>query len=424
MNRHLNVFVPYERDRSLEDDLTRAAMIIIRYVPLAREAFLCLSGAPSLTNLATAGDVEIQTRDVLPRGGSGELGQLISVFLTPDEASASEQPVTVSDSDRGQRLDGVLRFEQDLAIVVESKIREGADAWQASTVNLAGVESREDARVKRIAWHDLLEAWRRLQDLTLLTPAENLLMEDLFDFAEDAFPQVMPFRKLHQARGHEGRLGRFLRNVLWQATGITPADRDNYVRLDETLGARSVQRAYLSVYEKGLYLRMYPAEDKGQALQFYAEGRGTRCAVLNEDDKWCAYPNLYLAFRNAPYGQRLYTHNEVKVDEYVARWSGDDLDWVRAYSVDEARAKLWPWLLERGYASPTDDIDGFLTRVGKRDVLLRPSMAVEHYWSWEAAEAADLAGQLQAQVRDAINKVLRTLDEPTLSDRVIASATA
>ena len=42
MNRHLNVFVPYQLASTHEDQLTRAAMIVLRAVPLARDAFLAL----------------------------------------------------------------------------------------------------------------------------------------------------------------------------------------------------------------------------------------------------------------------------------------------------------------------------------------------------------------------------------------------
>ena len=45
MDRHLNVFLPYERSPHHEDQLTRAAMIVMRAVPLARDALLARIGA-------------------------------------------------------------------------------------------------------------------------------------------------------------------------------------------------------------------------------------------------------------------------------------------------------------------------------------------------------------------------------------------
>ena len=45
MDRHLNVFLPYDRPPHYEDQLTRAAMIVMRAVPLARDALLARIGA-------------------------------------------------------------------------------------------------------------------------------------------------------------------------------------------------------------------------------------------------------------------------------------------------------------------------------------------------------------------------------------------
>src|SRR4051794_15305228 len=111
MNRHLNVFTRYDRlPEHHEDQLTRAAMIILRLVPAAREALLRLIGGPGLAELNASGEVDMQTRDVLDRQSeSDEIDELISVFLIPEEARREELR-EVSASSRGQRLDGVLRF--------------------------------------------------------------------------------------------------------------------------------------------------------------------------------------------------------------------------------------------------------------------------------------------------------------------------
>src|SRR3954447_9224322 len=86
MNPHLNVFTRYQRPDHHEDQLTRAAMIVMRLVPAAREGFLRLIDAPGLAQLGSVGDVDMQTQDLIGQGDAGdEIKELISVFLTPDE---------------------------------------------------------------------------------------------------------------------------------------------------------------------------------------------------------------------------------------------------------------------------------------------------------------------------------------------------
>jgi hypothetical protein len=88
VDRHLSVFLPYERPPHHEDQLTRAAMIVMRASPLARDALLGRVGALPSARLPEP-DPDIQARHVLDPVDPGEaeppsLRELISVFLTPD----------------------------------------------------------------------------------------------------------------------------------------------------------------------------------------------------------------------------------------------------------------------------------------------------------------------------------------------------
>lgn len=83
------MFLPYERPPHHEDQLTRAAMIVMRALPLARDALLARIGVLPSARLPEP-ELDMQTRVVLKSPALGEaeglsLRQLISVFLSPDE---------------------------------------------------------------------------------------------------------------------------------------------------------------------------------------------------------------------------------------------------------------------------------------------------------------------------------------------------
>jgi hypothetical protein len=125
-NPHLNVFEPYrELSSHHEDQLTRAAMIVLRMVPLARETLLQAIGEESLSGLPEC-TLDMQATHVVDPVPAGDeqpapRERLVSVFLTPDiEPFALAEEVT--DTERGQRFDGVLRFDPELVVVVESKV--------------------------------------------------------------------------------------------------------------------------------------------------------------------------------------------------------------------------------------------------------------------------------------------------------------
>ena len=57
------------------------------------------------------------------------------------------------------------------------------------------------------------------------------------------------------------------------------------------------------------------------------------------------------------------------VGECVARWTGTDGEMIGGHHLETVRDELWPWLLERGYATDDDTelLEPFLNRVRKRN---------------------------------------------------------
>lgn len=421
VNRHLNVFTKYERTDHHEDQLTRAAMIVLRLVPAAREALLRLIEAPGLAQLPGPGEVDMQTGDVLGHGAEQEIGELVSVFLVPDERRAPEPSGPVEASDRGQRLDGVIRFAPELIVVVESKVVEGAENWQARRIDF-GRGQPQRTRTVDLRWHDLLEAWWKLGDHGLLAPAEELLVQDLMDFADQHFAWLMPFTTVRRAAGDQGRINRRLRAIVLSASGVPPRDRSQYLMLDELLGTTSVQRAELAVVTRDgapeMWLEMWAGESIPQAKHLYAEGRAGHLVDLDADEEWEVTPNVHLSFRHAHWRQRLYLDAwSLPINEYVGRWTDGGMDWVAQYDVEVLRAEVWPWLLEQGLAQPSEDdeLDAFIDRLGRRKAYLRPGIAIRRTWPLAEAEQLDDDGALVGQVRESINAVLACLDEPLLA---------
>jgi hypothetical protein len=425
VDRHLSVFLPYDRLACHEDQLTRAAMIVMRAVPLARDALLARIGAPPSARLPEV-ELDMQTPHVVvppPRGAEVEpfvLQELVSVFLSPD-VGLGLSGGKIQERDGEQRLDGVLRFGSDLAVAIESKVVGLAATQQAEQLRMRGVEVNR-SRVVSLGWHELLEDWWALLERGMLAPAERLLTEDLFGFAEGHFPGLLPFTTLGRAGEHELRRQRRLVALLRAAAGSEDVTGEMHpwaaatLMLDRALGTTSTQRVTLR-YEPGhLLLQSYPAELKAQAEAFYKTDRAQRLLELaaRGHDRWHVRPNLQLAFRFATVPQRLFTRTCLEAGEYVRRWSGEDFSQVGAHRHDQVRSHLWPWLCERGYASPDEDqqLEEFLGRLGHRDAHLRPGIRIERSWAWAKAVDLDERGGLAGEVRGALTDLLTALNEP------------
>lgn len=236
----------------------------------------------------------MQTGDVIaPPGDLDEatsLAELVSVFLSPD-VDRDLSGVALSEREAEQRLDGVVRFGDELVAVIESKIVGKAPSQQSSELRLRGAQVTH-SRVEPLGWHDLLQSWWRLIERGLLAPAERLLIQDLVTFVEEHFPHLLPFSTLIEAGDHPLRRQRRLMALLRNATGleeIRPRTTGGAeAMLDAALGTRCVQRLMLDRDGDELVLATAAGELKPQALAFYGSDRASRVVALAERDGWDA----------------------------------------------------------------------------------------------------------------------------------------
>jgi hypothetical protein len=445
-NLHLNVFEPYrDLPRSHEDQLTRAAMIVLRLVPAARDALLREIGERPERELPPC-DLDMQSSEIAPTPEPGEPAaaeiereRLVSVFLTPD-IEPFELAEEITDTERGQRFDGVLRFDPELVLVIESKVCHRwarRDGHRAAELNLGGIRFAE-RRTQLLRWHDLLEAWWQLVEHGTLSAAEQAIVADMLDYANRDFTQLLPFGSLRRAGSDPLRRRRRLRSLLLAATGVHPERSGSsvHVRLDNALGVESLQRAALRIDhdtitdQDELTLHVWPGELKVQAEHLYASGHAERLSELPDDGyadgygSWRVEPQPLLGFRNAPVRTRVYFTCTLDASTYARRWQGEDWEHVGAHHRNHIQSELWPWLLERGYASPSDAalLDPFMQALGRRFAHLRPSMHVTRSWPLDWALELDEEGLLAEEVRDALNHVLGILEEPLVTAGPLAAS--
>jgi O-acetyl-ADP-ribose deacetylase len=151
--------------------------------------------------------------------------------------------------------------------------------------------------------------------------------------------------------------------------------------------------------------------------------RGPRLLEAAAADGWDVDTRPHLAYWLAPARDRLYTNPQpwMTVEEYVARWAGPDGQMIGSHRLDTVVDELWPWLLERGYATDQDTelLEPFLERVRKRkrDAHIRPGLRLMRRWSPEAVAELDRTGELADQIREAVNELLVAVGDPALPAR-------
>lgn len=417
-NPHINLFRPYEASGAgHEDRLTRAALLVMKLVPLAEDAFLRLVANVGLAEVGR-GMFDTQTRRLVEAEGDAEaeIERIVSVFLSPDESRDDMNEFEVVLDERGQRIDGTIRYGDHLLIAVESKLYLGQSDRQARHLSPEGMSAGSVDPVHYLAWHDLLDIWLSLRDAGVLAPSEAGVLDDFFEMAEENFAGLLPFTTLARAGQNDDRVRRRLRAILEAATNITASDtRDPIISLDAH--ATSIERARLLRDGTDLTLAAWPAELKAQALWLYTQpSRVARLGSL--EGEFELSPNAHLAYRWAAPPQRFWLETPFSVPEYLEFWSSEEgLSRIRQHSADEVRRELWPWLIQHGFASADDEanLESFLERAGGRGVTPRPGVQVVKAWDYDEAVRLDGSdGVLSRQVLNGLNEIMAALDEPLL----------
>ena len=206
-------------------------------------------------------------------------------------------------------------------------------------------------------------------------------------------------------------------DLLLEVSGLKAEAEGRHVLLDAA-GFRSLQRLALAEVGGGLVVGFWPAELKPQAQYVYSNARGEALVEAARAGGWNVRPNPHMGFFNSMARLRLYLDAGLDPGQYVRRWEGPDADQMRAYSPPEVRLSLWPWLKDRGYATDDDDkvLEDFLRILGRRKAHLRPGLHLDRRWSRDEVRGRSRQ-ELAAEIRDAVNRVLRSLEEPPLPVR-------
>jgi hypothetical protein len=426
-NRHLNYFRSYS---SLvgrhEDRLTRAALVLMRLVPLAHAEFLHLTDPQASLATSPQAEFDTQTTRLHPSyeaeieregeaGGSQPLA-VQSVFLSPDY-----RPVDfdVDASDRTPRYDGVIRYGDQLVVVIESKLDEGADPWQASQINLGDLGSHYDlrGRGRAITWHGLFERWQQLDENDLLAHAERRLLGDFFDFVEeDGHAGLLPFKTLGRAGGNARRVDRRLRSLLEEASNLDAQWQDHWCIHPDAW--RSVERVALERDGDRLRIAMWPGYRAKEARALYEVPERLERLVSLEtgphDVHWWVCPHIDLVAwpRGAGY-VHLTGSEEAFLSTYIAFWSRNtDLLHERAGADIPA---LFDRLVNEGLAAEEDRmlVNAAFVEPRRSKVNVRPALGVYASWDWETAVRMDEGGQLVRAVIGVVNTALEALGEVT-----------
>jgi hypothetical protein len=413
----LNFFEPYESLLpSHENQLTRALLVVLRYCPIAHQAWLSLIDPGKQLLALPHPTFSTQRAQILQENCGKPTDEPISGISVICAADAPAAASEVVQSDRGQVLDGIIRYENDLVIVLESKLDGPVTSLQATNINLHGQPVRFEENVHAISWRQILLVFDAFanEERGLTAGAERIILQDFLTFVDRNFPRLGPFNLLRSCAGDPSRLLRRLRAIIDEAQiGGQPTGDSSRVGIILPGQHLTVISAYL-VYENGqVVLKMFPADTLEQAREFYGRPKAPQQVSALHSKGWTISPNFHFGYMAKGLCWTK-AKASVSVDDYMRYWQNhirqtrqlDRPDWPT----------FWNELVKLGFAQKADreQFDNNFTHAKRQFASPRPSIYCGFAWSLGDAEALDSQKKLGATIKERINELLVAVGEPAI----------
>jgi hypothetical protein len=317
------------QEQGNENHLTRALLVLLRLSPLAQEVWLRQMGLGNI-GFTGAGEPSYAFQSGTPATPDldDQTGAMrgISVFITREPAYNSGP---IDKSTRRQIPDALIVYpgpETPIVVVVESKVREAADATQAREINLGDLSPEWDPpEPVELHWSTLIDELWELVDLNAASGAESRVLLDFFDFVDHYYREVGPYSTLKRCANVKERIRRRCRTLLAEATGLDAQGPSHahgpYVELND--GPPSLpRRVAFDLDESGSNLRLsfWPADTPNQARAFYVDqALIDRVLDLRGEPGWGAVPNMHFGHFQRGYAW-LPVPEQTDISVYLAFW--------------------------------------------------------------------------------------------------------
>lgn len=403
-NRTLNFFDPNtDIPAHHENQLTRAFLVVLRMCPTAHQEWLSLA-APhrKLYNLARPWGFDTQRWQMFEQ--APEVTEPIEGISVIQAADAEATDATIQITDRSQVLDGLVRYGDDLLIVIETKLAGRVSPRQAQYLNVHGAQVYFGGPVRAVDWRELLAAWSGLVESDIVTGAERSIIEDFLLYVERHFSRLGPFRTLSQCKENASRIKMRLKAVLDEIGG---GQSNEWLELP---GCSAVNRAILEFDEgsQRICLVVYPADTLTQAKAFYLRAKAVQQILALRSIGWSIAPNFHFGHMAKGFA---WTTTEAPLEKYTAHWIKQI---AGTGSIQRDRwEQFWNSLILNRFARPDDkqEFDLRFTETNRSSATPRPGLRCAYSWTLTAARNLDDKSQFVRDVTDRLNVVLNALGE-------------
>ncbi len=378
---HLNYFHPYKgKKEDWEDSLTRALLILVKYVPMVQQMVLELIREKPLVG-------GCEPEYLVPQYTAGEF-----------------------DVDREAIYDGVLSLGEEVTVIIEDK-PEAGNVWREqlnpSRSSLEGTEIKPVGQPVCLTWSVIVERLNILVAREVLSYAERRLIEDFFEFidASTRFGDLRPYKTFGMCKMRPGLLAKRCRSVL-ETLGNVMYHRGwmYYLECDKHAICRMIGlSANVESTSPKITVELHPGATVSQAISLLRDINVERLREC-ESSGWELAANCHFSDSRQ---QFFWGRTTLDIWKYIERWKDyENMD--RQFKRSEMNfASLLKGYRNEGLLSDENlrELDGLLINSGRNVLRVIPGLSLYHHWPLADAVALDDRGVFSRVVNEKIEQM-------------------
>ena len=405
----LNYFEPYQSKTVYhEDQLTRALLVVLRHSPAALQFFSRVTEdalqktaervRKSVLSLPAFHELPLDKVSMATQVGSLQrwtATQVLSVLLT-DEAFGPKESVQVSE--RGARYDGLIKFGDDLLLIIENKPRMD-NVWEEQlNPNLMDMAVEEVDLVPIpaiVEWCSVIKGLKTLSRMVSFAGAERIIVGDFLDYVSKHYEWLNPYDNLSDCGCNGELIQRRIGNILGSI--VTDLDAVQW----RAGWAWALHTGFPSLRMLGVELHMQKPETYDLALSLYYGDTQSQAQALYDaavpfaelqkliDADWECTPLFHLSFMQS---HLVYFSTSPDNGEKYWHWWQDNIGEIRQRAVEEIEPLLrrleGEGVIEIS-AEKWGEVEKRITGTERKRINICPCMLLQYKWSSASAMALD-----------------------------------
>lgn len=433
MNR-LSYFKPYDSKQAHhEDHLTRAYLVVLRFVPAAFGCFLDLVRAQQIAQgfeykdcvpFAFEIDPNAVTLETQVNTPSKSNPRWLSLLITD---SPPKKSYTAKWVDRDPRYDAVVSFG-NWTLIAENKPRL-EDVWPDQLCPRLPIDIEKPQLCKCVVvleWPVIVEKLLNLTNSGHVHRAESLMIEDFLSFVDENFPHLNPYKRFSLCKTDLELVNRRCKQIMEVIAQELDSNMHyhhgfgNQLVLNQGIVSRAALYSSKEAHEKGqIWLGLWPADTVNQAREFYRRVKLDALTELIQSPEslpgWRMETNFHFGFMQ----QNLYYPTWQNMDEgtaglhldsmgYMKYWQRHQKD-IRQYSKAKSEIEtLFQNLYNNALVSDEDikHLRALYLETNRHHINLCPGMFFLYRWPRKNADNLDDLNEFVADVKKRLQEIL------------------